>query len=74
MKFNLNYNKTFYLKFKQKITGIKDVLIPLLQSEIETMDGEIKALNFILNYARLNLSEAKEILLQLNMDGLRGNS
>ncbi|CAK73318.1 unnamed protein product (macronuclear) [Paramecium tetraurelia] len=49
-------------EIQAKITGIRDVLIPLLQAEIETKDGEIKALNSILNDARLNLSEAEDNL------------
>ncbi|CAD8059960.1 unnamed protein product [Paramecium primaurelia] len=49
-------------EIQAKITGIRDILIPLLQSEIETKDGEIKALNAILNDARLNLAEAEDNL------------
>ncbi|CAD8165736.1 unnamed protein product [Paramecium pentaurelia] len=49
-------------EIQAKITGIRDVLIPLLQAEIETKDGEIKALNAILNDARINLAEAEDNL------------
>ena len=38
------------------------MLIPLLLAEIETKDGEIKALNAILNDARLNLADAEDNL------------
>ncbi|CAK93492.1 unnamed protein product (macronuclear) [Paramecium tetraurelia] len=46
-----------------KVSGIQDVLIPLLGTEISTKQSEIRALSAILQDAQSNLSDAQENLV-----------